>query len=44
MKILFLGYNKTQTKLIAELEKRGCNAIHNSNECSLVSYDLVISF
>jgi len=44
MKILFLGYNKTETKIIAALEKKNCNVVHSSINCSLDGYDLVISF
>jgi len=45
MKLLFLGYNREQTKLISFLEKRGHQVTWaNSKEISLLGYDLILSF
>lgn len=43
--ILFLGYDKNQTRIISELENAGCHVTHNSEKLnSLEGFDLVISF
>lgn len=43
--ILFLGYDKNQTRLISELEKAGHSVTHfNEKIYKLESYDLVICF
>lgn len=43
-KILFLGYNKTQTKIIDELIKAKCQIFHTSEEFNNSNFDLIISF
>ncbi len=45
MKILFLGYNKSETRLIDILENKG-HKVQSTNQpvCSFQPYDLVISF
>jgi len=43
--ILFLGYDRSQTKLIEELEKVGCHVTHKAEKLdSLKGFDLIISF
>ena len=45
LKILFLGYNNKQTKLISILEDRGCQVDHTAeNFFDTSNYDLIISF
>jgi len=47
MKILFLGYNKSQTKLIGFLEEIGHEVIHTSDKISVEyvsQFDFVVSF
>lgn len=46
-KILFLGYNKTQTKIIEAMINYGCEVWHTDdkiNESIASTYDLIISF
>tara|TARA_B100000963_G_C22237613_1_gene498575 strand:- start:28 stop:615 length:588 start_codon:yes stop_codon:yes gene_type:complete len=43
-KILFLGYDNTQTKLIDAIIKAGCSVDHSDNAFNKYDYDLVISF
>lgn len=43
-KVLFLGYDKTQTELIEALKKAGCIVDHSSCVYSEYDYDLVVSF
>ena len=44
--ILFLGYDKYQTKLIRELEEKNCKIIHQNTPLNVISsqFDLIISF
>ena len=44
--ILFLGYDKFQTKIIEALEDKNCKVTHQSNNLNKISndFDLVISF
>lgn len=43
--ILFLGYDRSQTRLIEELEKAGCHVTHKAEKLdSLKGFDVVISF
>jgi methionyl-tRNA formyltransferase len=45
LKILFLGYNNKETKLISILEDRGCQVDHTAEKFFDTSnYDLIISF
>lgn len=43
-KVLFLGYDNTQTKLIEALKKAGCIVDHSKNVFHKYDYDLVVSF
>ena len=43
--ILFLGYDRSRTRIIQELENVGCQVTHKSEKInSLVGFDLIISF
>ena len=43
-KILFLGYDKSETKLIDELVKSNCQVFHSKNMINSTNFDLIISF
>lgn len=44
MQVLFLGYDRTQTRLIDAMIAAGCEVHHSRSPVGVVQYDLIISF
>ena len=43
-KVLFLGYDESQTKIISALIDANCEVHHTEEPIGIVSYDLIVSF